>query len=224
MALRNKIHCIQHITKAFPSGLLTLDWPSYSCVTAWRNKFLWNAGCISESICLKKNIHLVGNDFWILLRGGNALRNNGVLYIYICFLWWPLFQNSSFALNTRVKSLHIHDFSGSTHTALVKHQNNSLVIFMKQNTLPWLQPQKDQSSPTLTCERYRKCKSWLCWNSTCIVVNVIRYWVQLVSVLMWYYNLTHVNWLSLELNIPSTQLMFTLVFNTFFYISITLYK
>ena len=122
MALRNKIHCIQHITKAFPSGLLTLDWPSYSCVTTWRNKFLWNAGCISESICLKKNVHLVGNDFWILLRGGNALRNNGVFYIYICFLWWPLFQNSSFALNTRVKSLHIHDFSGSTHTALVKHK------------------------------------------------------------------------------------------------------
>ena len=36
MALSKEIVCIHHLTKGFPGGLLTLDWPSYSCVTAWR--------------------------------------------------------------------------------------------------------------------------------------------------------------------------------------------
>ena len=30
MALTKEIHCIYHVTKGFPGGLLTLDWPSYT--------------------------------------------------------------------------------------------------------------------------------------------------------------------------------------------------
>ena len=33
MALSWEIHSIHHLTKGFPGGLLTLNWPSYSCVT-----------------------------------------------------------------------------------------------------------------------------------------------------------------------------------------------
>ena len=33
---RNPV-CFHHVTKGFHGGLLTLDWPCYSCVTAWRH-------------------------------------------------------------------------------------------------------------------------------------------------------------------------------------------
>ena len=34
-ALNKEIVCFHHVTKGFHGGVLTLDWPSYSCVTEW---------------------------------------------------------------------------------------------------------------------------------------------------------------------------------------------